>query len=72
MPRTTIEALLAAARERLERLDPFAAGEATHSGATLIDIRVESQIAQDGAIPGALVISRPIAFILGWPNLVGL
>jgi hypothetical protein len=28
------------------------------SGAVLIDIRAESQIAQDGVIPGALVIAR--------------
>ena len=59
-PRTTLDGFLAAARERLARLDPSSAREAMDSGATLIDIRAESQIASDGTIPGALVIARNV------------
>jgi rhodanese-related sulfurtransferase len=60
MTRTTIDQLLADARRRLQRLDPHAALEASRSGAVLIDIRAESQIARDGTIPGALLISRNV------------
>ncbi len=60
MTRTTIDELLAQARRRLTRLTPPAALEAMRSGATLIDIRSDSQIAQDGTIAGALVIARNV------------
>jgi rhodanese-related sulfurtransferase len=60
MARTTIDELLAASRERLERLDPHAARAAVRDGAALIDIRSDSQIAQDGIVPGALVIARNV------------
>jgi rhodanese-related sulfurtransferase len=60
MTRTTIEKLLADARRRLDRLDPRAALDATRAGATLIDIRADSQIIRDGTIPGALVIPRNV------------
>lgn len=59
-PRLTVDDLLAAARAGLRRLDPSAAAEARRHGATLVDIRAESQIAQDGRIPGALVIARNV------------
>jgi rhodanese-related sulfurtransferase len=59
-PRATIDELLAAARTRLARLDPSSAQEAIASGATLIDIRADSQIASDGTIPGALMIPRNV------------
>jgi rhodanese-related sulfurtransferase len=58
--RTTIDQLLAEARAGLERLDPRAAREAIRAGATLIDIRNDSQIARDGTVPGALVIARNV------------
>jgi len=58
--RTTIDELLAEARRRLNRLDPVAALSAMRAGAALIDIRSDSQIARDGAIPGALVIPRNV------------
>jgi rhodanese-related sulfurtransferase len=58
--RTTVDDLLDRARTQLERLDPPAAREAANHGATLIDIRSESQIARDGTIPGALVIARNV------------
>jgi rhodanese-related sulfurtransferase len=60
MPRRTVNELLTAARARLHRLDPAASREAQQAGATLIDIRSESQIAADGVIPGALVIARNV------------
>ncbi len=60
MPRTTIDQLLEEARAQLERVDPQAARDAVRSGATLIDIRSESQIAADGIVPSALVIPRNV------------
>jgi rhodanese-related sulfurtransferase len=58
--RITIDQLLADARRRLQRLDPLAALDAIRAGATLIDIRTDAQIARDGTIPGARVISRNV------------
>ncbi|MGI9183924.1 MAG: rhodanese-like domain-containing protein [Solirubrobacteraceae bacterium] len=63
MARTTIDELLARARAGLTRLGPDAAAAAAHRGATLIDIRADSQVARDGTIPGALVVPRNV---LGW------
>lgn len=60
MARTTIDQLLDDARHRLDRLDPLSTLEAIRAGATLIDIRSDSQIAQDGVVPGALVIPRNV------------
>ncbi|MBV8432279.1 MAG: hypothetical protein JO244_14020, partial [Solirubrobacterales bacterium] len=58
--RLTVDDLLSSARERLERVEPQAAGQAMAAGARLVDIRSESQIARDGTIPGALVITRNV------------
>jgi rhodanese-related sulfurtransferase len=60
MSRRTIDDLLAAARAGLRRVGPDAAHRAASDGATLIDIRADSQIAHDGTIPGALVIPRNV------------
>ena len=60
MARTTIDELLADSRRGLERLDPTAARDAIRSGATLIDIRADAQIAADGVVPGALEIPRNV------------
>jgi rhodanese-related sulfurtransferase len=60
MARTTIDQLLAESRARLERLGPPATLRAMQSGATMIDIRSESQIARDGEVDGALTISRNV------------
>ncbi len=60
MPRTTIDELLAQARSGLTRVGPQDTAEALRSGATVIDIRSDSQIAHDGRIPGALVIARNV------------
>jgi rhodanese-related sulfurtransferase len=59
-PRTTIDQLLAAARARLARVDPPTGQAAMADGATLIDIRSDTQIAQDGVVPGALVLARNV------------
>jgi rhodanese-related sulfurtransferase len=60
MVRTTIDELLSDARRRLARLDPIAAAAAIRVGATLIDIRSDSQLARDGVVPEALVIARNV------------
>ena len=60
MPRTTIDELLADARRRLNRLEAAEALHAMRSGAALVDIRSDSQIARDGTIAGALVIPRNV------------
>jgi rhodanese-related sulfurtransferase len=59
-PRTTIDQLLDAARARLQRVDPAAGQAAMADGARLVDIRADSQLAQDGVVPGALVLSRNV------------
>jgi hypothetical protein len=58
--RTTIHELLATARSGLSRVSPAQGLQAMHSGAKLIDIRSDSQIARDGTIAGALVIGRNV------------
>jgi len=58
MARMTVEQLLVEARSGLRRLSPAAAQLAEDSGAWLVDIRAEHQVARDGIIPGALLISR--------------
>ncbi len=60
MTRMTIDELLAAARTGLVRLSPAQAEQAIRSGAALIDIRSNSQVARDGTIAGALVIARNV------------
>lgn len=57
-PRLTIEAMLAAARARLRRLDPREAADAVAAGALLVDIRPGWQRAEEGTIPGAVLIER--------------
>lgn len=57
---TTVEALLVSARRELLRLSPRAAHEAHRRGAVLIDIRSETQRAEDGEIPGAVVVPRNV------------
>jgi rhodanese-related sulfurtransferase len=60
MARLTIDELLAEARSGLRRLSPQDASQAMRSGAALIDIRSESQIAGDGGVDGAIVIARNV------------
>jgi rhodanese-related sulfurtransferase len=56
----TINELLETARSGLDRLSPVQARQAMRSGAALIDIRSDRQVARDGTIAGALVIARNV------------
>jgi rhodanese-related sulfurtransferase len=60
MTRMTINELLETARSGLDRLSPAQARQAMRSGAALIDIRSDRQVARDGTIAGALVITRNV------------
>jgi rhodanese-related sulfurtransferase len=55
---TTVDDLLAAARARLDRVDPHRAAALAAEGAHLVDTRPQWQRDQEGAIPGALIIER--------------
>jgi rhodanese-related sulfurtransferase len=55
---STIDELLAAARARLDRVDPQRAAALAAEGAHLVDTRPQWQRDQEGAIPGALIIER--------------
>jgi rhodanese-related sulfurtransferase len=55
---TTVNDLLAAARARLDRPDPQRAAELVRRGALLVDTRPGWQRADEGELPGALVIER--------------
>ena len=57
---TAIDNVLAAARARLDRLEPHDVAAATVAGALLVDIRPELNRATEGEIPGALVIDRNV------------
>jgi rhodanese-related sulfurtransferase len=52
----SIDEILAAARERLDRLEPRQAHE--EPDALLVDIRPAAQRAAEGEIPGALIVER--------------
>ena len=56
----SIDEILAAARGRLERLEPRQAYEEARSGALLVDIRPAAQRAAEGQVPGAQVIERNV------------
>ncbi|TDD34046.1 rhodanese-like domain-containing protein [Actinomadura sp. KC06] len=56
----TIDDVLADARARLQRLSPEAAYGRWREGALLVDIRPAAQRADEGEVPGALVIERNV------------
>jgi rhodanese-related sulfurtransferase len=56
----TIDDVLADARDRLVRLTPSQAAQAVAEGGVLVDIRPAAQRAQEGSVPGALVIERNV------------
>ncbi len=58
--RRTIDQVLADARSRLDRLDPWQAYAAAAEGALLVDTRPAAQRAADGEIAGALLIERNV------------
>ncbi|HKT05349.1 MAG TPA: rhodanese-like domain-containing protein [Rugosimonospora sp.] len=55
-----IDEILAVARARLDRYDPWRAARARQAGAVLVDIRPAAQRAGTGVIPGALIIERNV------------
>ncbi|NKZ05204.1 rhodanese-like domain-containing protein [Actinomadura latina] len=56
----TIDEILADARGRLERLEPGKAHAEARQGAVLVDIRPAAQRADEGEVPGALVVERNV------------
>ena len=56
----TIDELLEAARARLDRVTPEEAAAAARDDAVIVDIRAESQIEQDGSVPGSHRIARNV------------
>jgi rhodanese-related sulfurtransferase len=57
---TGIAQILANARARLRRVDPYETNQALARGAILIDIRPAAQRAEFGEIPGAVIIERNV------------
>jgi rhodanese-related sulfurtransferase len=55
---SAIGEVLAAARARLDRPDPHRAAAMVEEGAVLVDTRPAWQRAQEGDLPGALLIER--------------
>ena len=57
---SAVDALLARARTRLDRLSPQEAHEQQQQGALVVDIRPHAQRVEEGEVPGALVIERNV------------
>jgi len=55
---TGVAELLAAARSVLDRLSPGQAAAALAAGALMVDIRPAWQRAEEGEVPGALIVER--------------
>lgn len=58
--RRGVEAMLASARRRLDRLEPREAAAALADGGLLVDIRPVEQRRAHGEVPGAVVIERNV------------
>lgn len=58
MADSAIDARLAAARARLDRVEPADLDAAVAAGALVVDIRPEADRRAEGALPGALVVER--------------
>jgi rhodanese-related sulfurtransferase len=56
----SIDEILAAARARLDRVEPEALENERTSGAVIVDIRPVEQRTRDGALPDAIVIDRNV------------
>ena len=56
----TIDEVLEEARRKLVRVEPKEAAAELANGALLVDTRTEAQRAQQGEIPGAIVIDRTV------------
>ncbi|GAB2920215.1 rhodanese-like domain-containing protein [Rhodococcus aerolatus] len=55
-----VDAVLAASRHGVHRLDPHETAAAVAAGALLVDTRTDVQRAEQGDLPGALVIDRTV------------
>src|ERR1700712_5954667 len=55
-----IDRVLAAARDRYQRLPAGQVPEAVRRGALLVDIRPQAQRAREGEVPAALLIERNV------------
>jgi rhodanese-related sulfurtransferase len=55
-----VDALLAHARERIERVTAHVAQQLREQGALLVDIRPEAQRVAHGEIPDALIVERNV------------
>jgi rhodanese-related sulfurtransferase len=60
--RQTIDGLLAAARSRIERVEPEAAARAASAGALLVDTRCADDRRETGAIPGSVHVPLSVLF----------
>jgi rhodanese-related sulfurtransferase len=58
--RQSIDAILAQARARLDRVDAAHLDEELSNGALVVDIRPTEQRSRDGALPRAVVIDRNV------------
>ncbi|MEO8265362.1 MAG: rhodanese-like domain-containing protein [Ilumatobacteraceae bacterium] len=56
----SIEEILAAARTRLDRVEPEELATERKAGAIIVDIRPIEQRTRDGALPDAIVIDRNV------------
>ncbi len=56
----SIDEILAEARARLVRIGPAQAHDEARDGALLVDIRPAAQRAEEGEIPGALIVERNV------------
>lgn len=56
----SIDELLAAARDRLDRVEARDLGAEIDNGALVVDIRPVEQRTRDGALPGAIVVDRNV------------
>ena len=54
------EELVARARERISRIRPDELGPLSAAGALIVDIRPAAQRAEEGELPGALVVERNV------------
>ncbi len=60
LERPGVDAVLARSREGVARLDPAGTAAALARGALVVDTRTETQRAEQGEVPGALVIDRTV------------
>jgi len=60
--RRTVNDLLAASRDRIERLEPHAARAASEAGAIVVDTRCAEQRRETGVIPGSIHVPLSVLY----------